>query len=78
MEQINLQNIPTAELFKELERRKRGQIPQIVNDINTNIDILKSFGLNIIYADDCSFALKEIVFDEDTMEILYKDTDITR
>lgn len=77
MQQLDLKNIPTADLYKELERRKQEQIPVLVDEINANIDILKSFGVNIIYERDCDYALQGIKLDEDTMEVLYTDRDIT-
>lgn len=61
---IDLTKADIKDLVKEIEKRKKKMLPEIVENINENIKLLKELGVEIVDNMDCDYRLDEISIDK--------------
>ena len=57
---MDLKKVDLKELIQEVNRRKVEMIPKIIKDINKNIELLKSMGIEIVDSGDCDYVLNNL------------------
>lgn len=62
---IDLKEIPTKELLKEIEYRKKNAIPEIVKNLNENIKMLSELGVKIYDSCDNDYRIDKIDVNKD-------------
>lgn len=60
---MDLKKITTEDLMKELERRKKSEIPKLVKELNTNLLALNALGIEVEHYDE-EFTLEKITYEE--------------
>ena len=58
-----ISEIPTEDLIKEVNKRKSDRLPVLIEQINSAIKQLESFGLEIKCEEDKDFKLYEVFMD---------------
>lgn len=57
---MDLKKVDLKDLIQEVDRRKKIIIPEIVKNINENIELLKSMGIEIEDNSDCDYILENL------------------
>ena len=72
-----MKNISTEKLIKELEERKKAEIPKLAKTMNDVIKALKAFGIDVEYYND-NYKLEKIECKEvnGKLRVFYEDEEI--
>lgn len=72
-----MKNISTEDLIKELEKRKKAEVPRLVKTMNDALQMLKAFGVEVEYYND-NYKLDKIECKEvnGVMRVFYDDDEV--
>lgn len=66
-EDINLDNIPTEVLQKEIKKREKEEIPKLVKQINENLNKLEQYGYNVHNDSDDAVLLNHLEIEDNNI-----------
>lgn len=72
-----MKNISTEDLIKELEKRKKAEVPRLAKVMNDAIKSLKALGVDVEYSNDC-YRLDKIECREENgkLKVYYDDEEV--
>lgn len=72
-----MKNISTKDLIKEINKRKKKEVPELVETMNNALKTLKEFGIDIEYYNDRCI-LEKIIYEEvgGELRVFYDDKEM--
>ena len=66
---MDMKNIKTEDLIKELNNRKRKEVPELVKQLNSLLDVLKGYNIKIKNINDDCYYIEEFELEMEDDEI---------
>lgn len=74
---MDLTKVSLNDLHAEIERRKKEEAPNIVEELNGLIDTLGKLGIKLRNRDDENYFINNIRYDEDSSAVSYYEVEET-